>query len=384
MKVHILDPEALGAVSPAALGSYVRAQGWARAEAFGDYSDIYDKDGAPELILPTTSEIADYPSVISSILARLATVEGRPELQVLRDLAVADCDVIRNRAPFAEDDGSVRVEDGVSLFVHSRELLLSAACAAKEPKAQYRAAGIKDASDYMARVRLGQTEQGSFIVTLLTPVPVNLDPPKQASLWPQMTSEPYERQVTRTLMDSLVAAKTAAIGAIKGSGLDSFRAAIKHGVSVNSCIALSSLTESGHGLDVSVTWASTRPAPQPRSHVSFTREEGEIFKEAARYLHEIEPRPDERIDAFVVKLDRAPQQDQGRISLKTFLDGKPVSISTLLDPELYRIASAANTDKQSVSIRGDLVRKGQRWHLENPRDLQIVQDDSADYDDTTD
>lgn len=375
MKVLILDANALRAVSPAALSAYIRAEGWEHTEAYGDTSDVYTRHDAPELVLPRTSEIADYPAVVSNILRRLAVVEDRTELQIYRDLSVADCDVVRSRAPFSEKDGSVLVADGVALFVNSKELLLSAACAAKEPKAQYRAGGIRDASDYMNRVRLGQTEQGSFIVTLLTPVPVNLEPPKQGSLWPTMASEPYERQVTRTLIDSLAAAKRAAEGAVKGSGLDSFRSAIKFGVSVNSCVALAALTESGQGLDVSVTWARTRPAPEPRSKVRFSTEEGEIFREAARYLREVEPRPDEHINAFVVSLDRGPEQDEGRVTLKTFLDGKPVSIFTTLGPQEYAVASTANNDKLSVTVRGDLVRRGNRWHLERPRDLRTIEEE---------
>tara|TARA_R100000935_G_scaffold16877_1_gene33334 strand:+ start:1486 stop:1893 length:408 start_codon:yes stop_codon:yes gene_type:complete len=125
---------------------------------------------------------------------------------------------------------------------------------------------------------------------------------------------------------------------------------------LNTCVALASLAEHGHGLDISVTWASTRPTPEARHKIEFTREEGEIFREAAVYLRRVEPRPSERIAAFVIKLDRGPDQDDGRVSLKTFLDGKPVSIAASFNPDMFRVASEAITDKKSVLVSGDLGR----------------------------
>jgi len=41
----------------------------------------------------------------------------------------------------------------------------------RNPRPSYRAGKVKQAEQHMSRVRLGQTEQGSFVVTLLAPVP---------------------------------------------------------------------------------------------------------------------------------------------------------------------------------------------------------------------
>jgi hypothetical protein len=185
MKASIIDIRALAALTPAALSAYARAEGWRRTEKFGEHSDVYALHGSPELIIPGIESLGDYASVVSSIIGVLAKVEGRDELQVYRDLVGADRDVIRVTAQEAEDDGSVRIDAGVEIVLQARDMLLSAACAAKDPRPTYRAGKIKEASDYMDRVRLGQTEHGSFVVTLLAPVPPALTPqPSQAELWP--------------------------------------------------------------------------------------------------------------------------------------------------------------------------------------------------------
>ena len=224
MKTTIEDRDALAAISPSALSAYVKAEGWSRVDKFGDHSDVFIRERYPELILPGIDTLGDYPNVVSDIIRLLARSENRDEMQVYKDLVVADRDVIRVRAPEADDDGSVRIEAGLGIILQAHDMLLSAACSAKEPRPTYRAGKIKEASSYMDRVRLGQTEQGSFIVTLLAPVPPVLEAVIQNELWPTLSAEPFERVVTRRLADGLVAAHTAAEQAVRRDGLNSFKA----------------------------------------------------------------------------------------------------------------------------------------------------------------
>ena len=83
----------------------------------------------------------------------------------------ADRDVLRVRAPEADDDGSFGIDRGVELVQHARDMLASAACAAFDPRRAYHLKKVQRAEDYMRHVRLGQTEHGSFVVTLLAPMP---------------------------------------------------------------------------------------------------------------------------------------------------------------------------------------------------------------------
>jgi hypothetical protein len=384
VKARVEDVDALKAISPSALAAYVRAEGWTAVERFGKHSDVYQRSGASELIIPGTAAIADYPEVVLSLLNSIATEEGRDQLSVYRDLVVADRDVIRVRAPDADDDGSIKIESGVELVLHAKDLLMAAACAAREPRAAYRAGKNKDASDYMGRVRLGQTEQGSFIVTLLAPATPSLDAlGTQTALWPELASEPFDRKVTRMLADSLQAASNAAEGAVRNEGLAAFTRAVPKGVNANLCEALAALIDSGDGLEVAVTWARTRPAPEARRSISFSKAEAGLFREAASQFRSHEPRPDERFEAFVVKLDRDQTRHEGRVTLRAAIDGQPVSIKTTLPPELYSQATEANDKRLMISLTGDLKRKGQRWQLDDPRDLNVILDDVSEDDDDT-
>ncbi|RVD38559.1 hypothetical protein EN742_17460 [Mesorhizobium sp. M4A.F.Ca.ET.020.02.1.1] len=372
MRSLVDDREALSAVTPQALVAYVRAQGWVKSEKFGRHSDVFVKDHSPELIVPATAKLGDYPDVVSEIVRKMAALEGRSELQVFRDLSGADRDVIRVRAPEADDDGSVRIEAGVEIFANARDLLLSAACAANDPRPAYRAGGNKVAAGYMDRVRLGQTEQGSFVVTLLAPVPPSLEPPKQTELWPIAYEEPFDRRVTRMLADGLDAARDAAEQAIRSESLDPFQQAIQSGVNANLCEALSALISKGDGLEVSVTWARTRPTPEIRRKVAFTRGDGEVFQEAARILRSQEPRAGEVLAGYITASARKPSQKEGQVTINTFIDGKPVSVKTILPPEEFSRALVAHDTKDIIEITGDLRRENHRWWLDRPHSLQVI------------
>ena len=97
MKTNIQDRDALLAVSPVALSAYARAEGWSKAEPYGDFSDIYVADGLPEIILPRTENLSDYADVVSTLIGIFARVAAVDELTLYRDLVTADRDVIRMR-----------------------------------------------------------------------------------------------------------------------------------------------------------------------------------------------------------------------------------------------------------------------------------------------
>lgn len=379
-QARILDAKALREIAPMALRAYAEAQGWQKIESFGEHSDVYALENAGEAIIPGTASIADYAHAVSQVIGKFAKVEERDELQVYRDLSTADQDVVRVRAPEAQDSGSVRLDSGVNLVVHARNLLLSAACSVSDPRAAYRAGGVKEATDYLDRVFLGQTERGSFVVTLLSPVTPTLENTKQAAFWPKPSEDPFERRVTRRLAQGLEAARDAIEKTNRGDPFEAFVGAVKNGVSANLCEAAASLIERGNGLDVSITWARTRLAPEHRRKISFSPSDADVLNEAGRLFRNREPRPDEKLEGYIVNLARREEESDGRATLKTFVDGSPVSVRVDLPRTVYEEdAMRANKEQLAISIKGDLIRDGQRWRLKNPRELSFMEiDDDTD------
>jgi hypothetical protein len=63
------------------------------------------------------------------------------------------------------------VQEGVEAVHHVRGLMMAAACTAVQPRAWFRSRKPAQAEQYLRQVRLGQTEQGSYVLTVQSRVP---------------------------------------------------------------------------------------------------------------------------------------------------------------------------------------------------------------------
>ena len=375
MRVSIHDRDALLAVSPVALSAYARAAGWIRHELYRVHSDIYIGEKLPEIIVPRTERLGDYASVVAALIEMFAKVAGWDELTVYRSLVTADRDVVRVQAGESKD-GSVTLNDGVDLIGGARDMLLAAACSLGEPKAVYRTGANRDAADLLKGVRLGQTDQGSFVVTLLTPVV----PPPMPALFLDAGDQnaPIERRLTLHLMEALTVARQAAERTAAGDE-GAFGDAVEGGVSANLCEALVRIIEPFPTLDVNVSWAWTRRVTAPRPVVRFGRTDAPLLREAARSLRERAPRPDVHLFGYVRLLTRGETEDDGTIRLATSIDRQRQSVTAVLEHEDYERAVQAHKDQVPVVLAGDLERMGQRWRLLNPHLEEVIRDDGLEF-----
>ena len=377
MRARILDATALKGVTPGGLAAYARSVGWAKAESYGDAADVWLGKSLPEIVLPRTDLLGDYASVVSRLIGIFSEVGGTDEVATLRDLLEADHDVIRVRAVEGATKGSVALDTGVEIVSQAREMLLAAACATVgSPQQVYRAGANREAADFVGRVRLGQTEHGSFVVTLMAPVPPTVRPALDES-WGSLEEEPLSRRVILRLVEALNASRQAAELWNSGSGHQEFEDAVSAGVSANLCDALAGLIRRTNRLEVSVAWAINRvPRLSPR-RIDFSETYRQPLEEAARTFRARAPRPGTRLVGSVHKLIRDQQEMEGVVALKAEIDGKIQSVAAVLDETNYGVAIRAHEARNPVIVDGDLERIGQRWRVTNAsvRELPVQEDD---------
>ncbi|WP_143710440.1 hypothetical protein [Tabrizicola sp. TH137] len=383
MRSLIVDEDAIAAVSPAAIAAFARSLGWEVQGRYRDFADIYsNKDMGAETLIPKSSRIVDYVSIVSTLLEVFSEQMGRDQEEVYHRLIDAENDVFRVRAIDAYDDGSIGVEAGISMIEQAKEALLAAACSISSPQPVYRAGANKEAMDFLKTVRLGQTRQGSYVVNLLSKVPPTL----QHTLveeWAPLADEPIERRVSRRLVDGLAALRGAAEEVGSGRGLETFEASVANGVSANLCEALARMIGSVNRIELSLEWAFTRPVPKKISRFNFGDDDAAIFREAARKLREKRPRPSVTLYGVVNKLARKQEDYDGTVSLKADIDGQLQSVTASLDQANYEAAVMAHRSKFPVVVNGDLERIGSRWHLTNANVKAIeatVDEDATDLD----
>jgi len=324
------------------------------------------------------AEYADYAARMGDVLVAISELEGRPQLTVYYDLIKSGFDVIRFRAPNADDAGTIDLENGVALYDHARDLVSAAANATIRPKRAYLSNSPAQAKDYVSSLRLGQTEVGSYVLTILSPVPPTLES-QQIAMFPELAipDEPFPRAVTRKLVGALHASKEAASQASATGKLDPFEAVVGAGVSANFCDAIAHLAERGDGVDISVSWSRVRPAPEPITIYSFNRDNARVLSEAAVAFREREPKTDVTIDGFVVGLRREPQEFDGKAKIRGFIDGQVRTLTAQFILPDYRKVVEAHDQKLRVRVDGELIKRGPFLFLEGARNLVVMEDEDG-------
>ncbi len=365
------------ALSPVEVVSYLRSRGWREGQALGSRGGVWllrrSEGEEAEVLLPYDLQLADYPTRMREALKALEIVEDRPAADIVRDVTTSGADLVRFRlTASAAREGNLPLEAAPALAQGVHDLLLAAACATVEPRPVYPTRKPAAALKYMQHARFGQTERGSFTLTVVSPVS-----PQLALLGSQEVEmeAPFERRVVATLMAATREATTAATKAASSGDPGAFSQAVAWGVSANLCEALAGLTsfcDPAEGLSVSVSWASLRPGPKDiPTRLSVAPATGALLEEAARLFRGTTPLPDVDVRGMVVKLERAESQVEGTATLLALVEGQPRKVEVRLQAEDYAKALRAHGERLVVGCQGELRRRGNLLRLENARQFFV-------------
>jgi hypothetical protein len=383
MRAAIQDADVLAALSPLDVATYLRARGWTlskTANSFWRYAFAPAGGGRSEVEVPRSSDFEDLPLRMAELLSTLARVERRSQLEVLRDLAVAASDVVRVRLMGADlADGSVSLTDGTELIQRTHDLMLFAACATSHPRAYFGPRKPREATEFVGKLRLGQTEQGSFVISVLSPVSPELSPREAGLLFSDGSDVPFERRVTETLMKATRAAADAAVDAGASGDLAPFDHAVQAGASANLCDALASMLndKAYSALELSVSWSRNRSTPKGLgAPIRVNREVAPLFESAARELKARAPREDFELEGYIVRLDSEDAVHQGgSIVVVGDVDDGTRRVKISLDAVDYQRAVDAHRRTARVSCAGRLTKDGRQYELKEPKDFTVLGDE---------
>jgi hypothetical protein len=262
-----------------------------------------------------------------------------------------------------------------------RGLVLAAAyaVAGDQPRAVQPARRPAEVSRLLREVRVGPPAEGSFVLSVHTPVPPRLSPAQPALFESEdAPTEPFERLVSLKLYDAVQAAYNAANGALADAdGLDAFTEVVPVGVSANLCEALVGLGgEAGHAFELALRLAPSRPLRSGRfSPIRFRRDHLPVLASAARELRERVPEEGVVVEGNVVRLHREGS-GAGEITVAGTIDedDRLRRVSMSLPGGDYLVAARAHQEMSVVAVRGDLVRRGTRLFLTNPVGFRPVPD----------
>ena len=306
--------------------------------------------------------MGDYASVVAQLIKIFVKITERDELALYHDLANANCDVVRVRAG-EYDDSSLAVNDGVNLIVNSRDMLRAAACSLSTPKRYFRPGRHNEAKRILDHVHLGQTEHGSFVLTLLIPI--------------DQVAHGLIKRMTEHLIGALGAAKSVANKTTSGDEI-AFSGAVEKGVSANLCEALYGMISPFRTLDVEATWALTRLMKQTKMIVRFANSDAFALRRAAQSFRDLQLRRDGILLSGKIYATRRDVSNQQGI-VKLWDDERRRSVKIAVKGTDYDRLVEAHRREDHVILGGDLQSYGQRLTLLNAGIVSISQS----RDDTT-
>ena len=373
MKARIVDDEALKAISPVSLATYLQCRGAEKIGAYRESSGIW-RYGNQEFIVPVKSSFFDYSAIIAEVLKSLELVEQRSQLTIYDDIANITFDVIRVRNVSNDTRyGTLNFGKSVDFVAHTRDMILAAACSAATHKPHYPSRKPQDAERFMNNVRFGKTEQGSFVLTLLSPVMPELS--TQGTLVDIPEEPPYEKMVIPTLDSGLKALNQAAIQASVDREVRHFVEAAAQGVTTNLCDAITNLYEklTPDFIEVSIAFSGNRNTSLPISKVSIDSGYIPIIKSASEKIKSNSPEPEQIVRGFITNLGSPAPQESGEVTIQDVISPKPRKIIVWLAGDEYRRAGEAHLETKAVEITGTVIRRGRTFGLENPSPLTVLE-----------
>ena len=377
MKAHPFDADTLRKVELPDLTSYLQSRGWQRARAGYRYAELWYREGDAEsgIVVPLTNDVVDYVARMAQALSTLSRVESRAEHHILTDVQNALADVIRVRRPTSTSKAAtIRLSEGVALVESAMAMVTSVACAALFPRRVIPSRRPAQASTYLGRVQLGQTEVGSYVLTIVSRIE-HIGDAKIPSLFPDL-EEPFPRRVTNTLASALNAVQNAAAHVRRTGEYEAFDEGVALGVSANLCEAIASMVSSPHHeseVGISVSWASVgEGVRQSDANFTFLTEQSDILSYAASRFRAAEPLVDALITGLVVDLHRAEGEIDGRVSVQAFINGKPHKLRVALNGPEYQRAIEAHRDKAPVLFKAEIEHIGRGLTATNVREFRVL------------
>jgi hypothetical protein len=373
----IRDSAFLRSISPSEVQLYLKAKGWTpRESSSSELGSAWllrrPSDKLAEILVPNTTNIADYANRIGDILSELERLEGRPQDQIIVDVINVLADVVRVRSANEDTiDGTIPLDDGARLIQSAKELMLDAASSAKEPKLVYASHRPEEAKKFVTHSRLGQSEVGSYVITIIS----RLEQSPMIALFPDDSiNDPFGRRVVLTLAEALDTLVLGSEQALLTGEIGHLTNTPERGVSANLCEAIVEMSgPKRRPIEISFGWSPLYVVPpNTASRVNIRSEHISIIEAVAQKIREDVPLEDFALIGVVTDLHRGTKEEIGRITVHAIVDGRVRKVSLKLGESDYANATRAHKDRLQVQCLGALRKSGRSYVLENPKTFDVI------------
>ena len=382
MKVDILDPNVFRAINPEDIERLLINLGWVETltleeNTIGVWDKHHLKDRNYRLIVPKDRVYVDYEESVAKVLKTIAEIYDRSQIHVLEELntqAIGDILRIHGYDPYNPHSSTIQYRRGLRLIHIGYTSLTAGAAAAVEKVPVHSSSKKKEIQSYLQQIRLGQTEQGSYLVKLISPIEKPLSTEQLRFPLPEFDPPiPFERRAMSNLLKGLQAIEQITTKVIEGKerfSLELYEEAVQDGVSANLCEAITAenfdlkddLPQVRIELDIDWSYAIRDDIPSNSTAV-FSPEMFPYISNAARLFRESHPEQIE-LHGFIVGLSRKKKKDPGTVYLLAEVHSQYRNIRIELSASDYNTAIHAHQEAIPIQCAGNLIKTGNRYTLE--------------------
>jgi len=364
--------------SPRDVTAWLQVHGWVRSAALGEIAEQWRTAGTGVLV-PMMPSSPDFPLRWSEMLSKLADAFQTDPGGVLLAVAKAGSDIAEFRAVGQIDD-SLPLGDASTFIDAVRRAMQASANSALQPRSYYGHSIPDAARDHARNVRMGQTRHGSYIVPVISRLPIlQPDDADDAVLFDDATYQPFARAAMLRLASGLTTLRELTHGETVPTR-SKIMESVGAGVSSELCEAVASTlgAESISELEVSFTWAERLPARVRVARVGLEGAAASVIGDVGDILRGEPVIGRQTVIGYVKRLDRAEDDEIGRVTLRVLDSDKVRNVTMHLSDADYHIAGVANTDRRMVSATGTLHREpGRALRLTEVESFQLLGDLSA-------
>ncbi len=208
--------EVASKINPRIFLRYLKGTGWRVLAAHRSDIRILQRDGTAgleQITLPFDAKLNDYAEAMLRAAQTVAYTAVQPLREVLLSLLNPSADVLKIRVEHeGTTPGNIFLDDAIAAYDSAKRLLTSTAMDVVSPTLvkYHRGRPDKSTADFLANCQFGQTEIGSYVITVVCPfMEVNDSGIQQLSLFSEeeQCAASLTRRVTKRIMDNLTIIK---------------------------------------------------------------------------------------------------------------------------------------------------------------------------------
>lgn len=199
-------------INPHAVVKYLLDTGWLQYKTKKTYIKIFQRNTRNgdfyQVTIPIDKTLSDYKEAMFEAIEQISLFEGQSTEQLMLYLLNPNTDILKIRLQKKNiETGSILFDDAINLFENAKKLIAATAQDVLHPKQIHQGRQEEAVSQFISNCKFGQTEIGSYVISVVCPF-AELDDSakyKQLSFFSdeEQCANSLTRKVTNRIMSNI-------------------------------------------------------------------------------------------------------------------------------------------------------------------------------------